>query len=156
MSQLLTLLACLLVAALVATPFLATLHVQKVHAKIRLHRVLLVAVPICVLIAAGLAYLPEINKSLEIKSFEALGFNPDGFSRDERVVSLAPQLHEAAESAYWSKMGVGWPLRAGLVASAAALYAMIVVFIIKLLFSVRRKVMPSVTGPAAARNQHRE
>lgn len=63
----------------------------------------------CVLLACFLAYLPDLYASLRL---DYLGFDFDGFSDEERLRNIAPELKDEAIKLYQSRMGIGWPLQA--------------------------------------------
>jgi hypothetical protein len=41
-----------------------------------------------------------------------MGFDFHGMSAEERIRNVAPELRDKADSLYWPKMGIGWPLKA--------------------------------------------
>jgi hypothetical protein len=144
MHHLLILAACVAATTIIAAPPLITYRLRA-----KLLRVLGISVPICMVLGSVLAYFPDASKYLEISSFATLGFNPDGLNREERVLNLAPDHHEAAEAAYWSNMGVGYPVRALFAASASALYALVSSLSINYVLLARGALRSSNSRPVA-------
>lgn len=64
---------------------------------------------VCVLLVSLLAYLPDLYADLRL---DYLGFDFDGWSDEERVRNIAPELRNEAMKLYQSRMGIGWPLKA--------------------------------------------
>ncbi|MBD2340988.1 hypothetical protein H6G64_28875 [Calothrix sp. FACHB-156] len=63
----------------------------------------------CVLLVSLLAYLPHLYAELRL---DYLGFNFDGWSDEDRLRKIAPELREEAIKLYRSTMGIGWILQA--------------------------------------------
>ncbi|MBD2212992.1 hypothetical protein H6G27_24395 [Nostoc linckia FACHB-104] len=63
----------------------------------------------CVLLVSLLAYLPHLYAELRL---DYLGFNFDGWSDEDRLRKIAPELREEAIKLYRSTMGIGWTLQA--------------------------------------------
>lgn len=62
-----------------------------------------------VLLVCLFAYLPNFYADLQL---EHLGFDFDGWSDEDRVRNIAPELRDEATRLYRSTMGIGWPLKA--------------------------------------------
>jgi hypothetical protein len=64
---------------------------------------------ICVLLVFVFAYLSDLETNLRLGY---LGFNFDGFTDEERLRNIAPELRDEAVKLYHSHMGIGWPFKA--------------------------------------------
>ncbi len=63
----------------------------------------------CVLLVFLLAYLPDLYAELRL---DYLGFDFDGWSDEDRLRKIAPELRDEAIQLYRSIMGIGWTLKA--------------------------------------------
>jgi hypothetical protein len=63
----------------------------------------------CVLLVSFLAYLPDLYANLRL---DYLGFDFDGWSDEDRIRNIAPELRDEATKLYLSRMGIGWTLQA--------------------------------------------
>jgi hypothetical protein len=64
---------------------------------------------ICVLLVFGLAYLSDLETSLRL---DYLGYNFNGWTDEERLRNIAPEFRDEAIKLYRSHMGIGWTLKA--------------------------------------------
>jgi hypothetical protein len=64
---------------------------------------------VCVLLVSLFAYLPDLHAYLRL---DYLGFDFDGWSDEERLRNIPPDLRAEATKLYWSRMGIGWTLQA--------------------------------------------
>jgi hypothetical protein len=64
---------------------------------------------VCLLLVSFLAYFPDLYANLRL---DYLGFDFDGWSDEDRVRNIAPELRDEATKLYWSIMGIGWTFKA--------------------------------------------
>jgi hypothetical protein len=64
---------------------------------------------ICVLLVVGFSYLSDLETSLRL---EYLGFNFNGWTDEERLRNIAPELRDEATKLYLTHMGIGWTFKA--------------------------------------------
>lgn len=92
-----------LLAAIVAIPIIG---VSKGYSFVRLNAI---SLPLICFLIALTAYWPHYYSDLRL---EHMGFDFEGMSAAERAKNVLPESQEEATELYWSKMGLGWPLKA--------------------------------------------
>jgi hypothetical protein len=63
----------------------------------------------CLLLVSLLAYLPHLYAEMRL---DYLGFDFDGWTDEDRLRKIAPELRDEAIKLYRSTMGIGWTFQA--------------------------------------------
>ena len=92
-----------LLAAIVAIPIIG---VSKGYSFVRLNAI---SLPLICFLIALTAYLPRYYSDFRLELME---FDFEGVSDAERARNVLPESREEATALYWSKMGIGWALKA--------------------------------------------
>lgn len=109
MQYLVSAISFFMLAMILITPFVMPILLRRKGYVVSLVLSSFLSLMTCVLLASLFAYLPDLYASLRL---DYLGFDIDGWSDEDRVRNIAPELRDEAIKLYRSRMGIGWTLQA--------------------------------------------